>query len=172
MLTSRAKRTALHHSSSARDESIPHLTAPILASSGSRSGTTPQNSTSSTSTNTSTRTSTPTPTPPSATTPTKSNSQSTNTGAGLMNRIPLLLDPEQAQMIDQLNSHLPQMERVVTWWPWCWNTHAMLIVRWVRFFFYFISCSSTPLSCLYTSCFLPSYAPLPSYYLAPSLSLR
>lgn len=45
------------------------------------------------------------------------------------NRIPLLLDPEQVTMIHNLNTlHL---ERVLTFWPWCWNTHAMLVVRYV-----------------------------------------
>jgi hypothetical protein len=43
------------------------------------------------------------------------------------NRIPLLLDPEQVTMIHNLNQ-LP-LERVITFWPWCWNTHAMLVVR-------------------------------------------
>jgi hypothetical protein len=45
------------------------------------------------------------------------------------NRIPLLLDPEQVMMIHNLNQ-LP-LERVITFWPWCWNTHAMLVVRYV-----------------------------------------
>ena len=45
------------------------------------------------------------------------------------NRIPLLLDPEQVIMIHNLNQ-LP-LEKVITFWPWCWNTHAMLVVRYV-----------------------------------------
>jgi len=47
------------------------------------------------------------------------------------NRIPLLLDDEQMEMIRNLNT-LP-LERVITFWPWCWNTHAMLVVRYVLF---------------------------------------
>ena len=49
-----------------------------------------------------------------------------------VNRIPLLLDPEQVTMIHNLNQ-LP-LEKVITFWPWCWNTHAMLVVRYVCHF--------------------------------------
>jgi len=65
------------------------------------------------------------------------------------NRIPLLLDSEQVTMIRNLN-RLP-LEKVITFWPWCWNTHAMLVVRYV-----FLS----PLSRLALRLVLVSFTPV------------
>ncbi|OCF40533.1 hypothetical protein I317_05624 [Kwoniella heveanensis CBS 569] len=42
---------------------------------------------------------------------------------------PLLLTPAQKMMIKNLNSAIPHAERVISWFPWAYNSHAMLICR-------------------------------------------
>ncbi|WVR04162.1 hypothetical protein IAU60_001161 [Kwoniella sp. DSM 27419] len=42
---------------------------------------------------------------------------------------PLLLTPAQKLMIRELNAAIPHAERVVSWFPWAYNSHAMLICR-------------------------------------------
>ncbi|ODN77056.1 hypothetical protein, variant 1 [Cryptococcus amylolentus CBS 6039] len=47
---------------------------------------------------------------------------------------PLLLTPQQKLMIRNLNAAIPNAERVVAWFPWAFNAHAMLICRTVARF--------------------------------------
>ncbi|WVW79800.1 hypothetical protein I302_101770 [Kwoniella bestiolae CBS 10118] len=42
---------------------------------------------------------------------------------------PLLLTPAQKLMISNLNDAIPHAERVIAWFPWAYNSHAMLICR-------------------------------------------
>jgi hypothetical protein len=42
---------------------------------------------------------------------------------------PLMLTQRQLDMINNLTSALPDLERVITWFPWEYNSHATLIVR-------------------------------------------
>ncbi|KAK6906990.1 hypothetical protein I203_100979 [Kwoniella mangroviensis CBS 8507] len=42
---------------------------------------------------------------------------------------PLLLTPAQKAMIRNLNEAIPHAERVIAWFPWAYNSHAMLICR-------------------------------------------
>jgi hypothetical protein len=44
-------------------------------------------------------------------------------------RTPLLLAPRQREMIRNLNEGLPQMERMVAWFHWVYNSHATIVVR-------------------------------------------
>ncbi|WVO14739.1 hypothetical protein L204_102377 [Cryptococcus depauperatus] len=41
----------------------------------------------------------------------------------------LLLTSQQKLMVQQLNEAIPHAERVVAWFPWVYNSHAMLICR-------------------------------------------
>ncbi|WWD16888.1 hypothetical protein CI109_101320 [Kwoniella shandongensis] len=50
-------------------------------------------------------------------------SSSTTTAA------PLLLTPGQRMMIKNLNEAIPNAERVIAWFPWAFNSHAVLICR-------------------------------------------
>ncbi|CAD6582879.1 MAG: hypothetical protein TREMPRED_003411, partial [Tremellales sp. Tagirdzhanova-0007] len=43
-------------------------------------------------------------------------------------RVPLLLTPHQKAMIASLND-IPQMERMIAWFPTAYNSHAVIIVR-------------------------------------------
>ncbi|WVF66937.1 hypothetical protein IAT40_001680 [Kwoniella sp. CBS 6097] len=42
---------------------------------------------------------------------------------------PLLLTPAQKWMIKNLNRAIPHAKRVISWFPWAYNSHAMLICR-------------------------------------------
>ncbi|WVQ77408.1 hypothetical protein IAR50_007093 [Cryptococcus sp. DSM 104548] len=42
---------------------------------------------------------------------------------------PLLLTPQQKLMIKHLNAAIPNADRVVAWFPWAHNAHAVLICR-------------------------------------------
>nr|XP_019012466.1 uncharacterized protein I206_03314 [Kwoniella pini CBS 10737]OCF51247.1 hypothetical protein I206_03314 [Kwoniella pini CBS 10737] len=42
---------------------------------------------------------------------------------------PLLLSSNQKLMIKNLNDSIPNAERVISWFPWAYNSHAMLICR-------------------------------------------
>ncbi|WWC87476.1 uncharacterized protein L201_002365 [Kwoniella dendrophila CBS 6074] len=42
---------------------------------------------------------------------------------------PLLLTPAQKLMIRNMNGAIPHAQRVVSWFPWAYNSHAMLICR-------------------------------------------
>ena len=44
-------------------------------------------------------------------------------------QIRLLLTPQQKAMVKHLNEGLPQMVRLIGWFPWAFNAHALLIVR-------------------------------------------
>ena len=44
-------------------------------------------------------------------------------------QIPLLLTPRQKLMVKNLNEGLPQVERLIAWFPWAFNAHALLIAR-------------------------------------------
>ncbi|KAK4688778.1 hypothetical protein P7C73_g1333, partial [Tremellales sp. Uapishka_1] len=46
-----------------------------------------------------------------------------------MLKIPLLLTPKQKLMVHNLNASLPQMARMISWFPWAFNSHAVIIVR-------------------------------------------
>ncbi|RXK37010.1 hypothetical protein M231_05717 [Tremella mesenterica] len=43
--------------------------------------------------------------------------------------VPLLLTEEQKVIVRNLNGELPQVQKVVAWFPYAFNSHAMLIVR-------------------------------------------
>ena len=47
----------------------------------------------------------------------------------IINKIPLLMTSAQRAMVKNLNEALPQMERLIGWYPWAYNSHATLIVR-------------------------------------------
>ena len=42
---------------------------------------------------------------------------------------PLLLTAQQKRMVQNLNESLPQMERIIAFFPWAFNAHALLIAR-------------------------------------------
>ncbi|ORX36237.1 putative serine esterase-domain-containing protein [Kockovaella imperatae] len=44
-------------------------------------------------------------------------------------QIPLLLTPAQKRMVRDLNKSLPQMQRMVAWFPWAFNSHALIVAR-------------------------------------------
>jgi hypothetical protein len=45
-------------------------------------------------------------------------------------KVPLYLTDRQDRMVRNLNDALPEMERIVSWFPWAFNSHATLIMRW------------------------------------------
>lgn len=44
-------------------------------------------------------------------------------------KIPLYLTQKQEGMVRNLNGALPDMERIVAWFPEAFNSHAVLIMR-------------------------------------------
>lgn len=44
-------------------------------------------------------------------------------------KVPHLVSDKQHAMIDNLTKGLPQLERLIAWFPWVYNSHAMLVVR-------------------------------------------
>ncbi|ORY27627.1 putative serine esterase-domain-containing protein [Naematelia encephala] len=44
-------------------------------------------------------------------------------------QIPLLLTTRQKDMIRNLTTSLPQLQRLIAWFPWAYNAHGMIIVR-------------------------------------------
>lgn len=43
-----------------------------------------------------------------------------------------LLTPHQKMMVKALNEAMPNAKRVIAWFPWAYNAHAMLICRYVK----------------------------------------
>ena len=44
-------------------------------------------------------------------------------------QVALLLTPAQKRMSRNLEAALPHVERIVAWFPWAFNSHALLVVR-------------------------------------------
>jgi hypothetical protein len=49
-------------------------------------------------------------------------------------QVALLLTPAQKVMARALQTHLQHAERIIGWFPWAYNAHAVLIARDVRRF--------------------------------------
>jgi hypothetical protein len=49
--------------------------------------------------------------------------------APVFGQTPFYLSPQQKRMALNLQRELPQVERLVAWFPWAFNAHALLICR-------------------------------------------
>lgn len=69
-------------------------------------------------------------TPNSLVSPSSSSFSGTGTSTPVFKMVtPLLLSSSQKKMIKNLNENLPNMKKIVAWYPWAYNSHATIIVR-------------------------------------------